>query len=116
VAAQSGEARPPSIVGSAACVGLLVIEPVVIALKPSAVKLTTWFNHTPAGAVLASLPQFLVMVVCSRMAARFSTFLPAIAVVAAVYLLALVAGLWAPERLIEAEEEPDDDLFPPDFI
>jgi hypothetical protein len=116
VAAQGGEARPPSIVGSAACLGLLLIEPVVIAVKPSAVKLTTWFNHTPAGAVLASLPQFLVMVVTSRIAARFSTFLPAIAVVAAVYLLALGAGLWAPERLIAAEEEPDDDLFPPDFI
>jgi hypothetical protein len=116
VAAQGGEARPPSIIGSAACLGLLLIEPVVIALKPSAVKLTTWFNHTPAGAVLASLPQFLVMVVSSRVAARFSTFLPAIAVVAAVYLLTLVAGMWAPERLIEAEEEPDDDLFPPDFI
>ncbi|HSJ82175.1 MAG TPA: hypothetical protein VLA91_00010 [Acidimicrobiia bacterium] len=117
VAAQGGEARPPSIVGSAACLGLLVIEPVVLAFKPTAVKLTTWFNHTPAGAVLASLPHFLVMVVCSRVAARFTTFLPAILVVIGVYALALVTGFWAPERLIEAEEEePADELLPPDFI
>lgn len=114
VAAQGGAARPPSIIGSAACFGLLLLEPVVILLKPSAVKLTTWFNHTPAGAVLASLPQILVVLLCSRIASRFTVYLPAILVVAAVYTLTVAVGLWAPERIIKAEEEPADELFPDD--
>jgi hypothetical protein len=116
VAAQGGAARPPSIIGSAACLGLLLLEPLVILIKPSAVKLTTWFNHTPAGAVVASLPQLLVIILCSRIAARFSVYLPAVLVVAAIYSLTLGVGLWAPERIIEAEEEPVEEMFPEDLF
>ncbi len=116
IAAQGGAARPPSIIGSAACLGLLLLEPLVILIKPSAVKLTTWFNHTPAGAVVASLPQILVMILCSRVAARFSVYLPAVIVVAAVYLLTVGIGLWAPERIIKAGEEPVEELFPEDLF
>lgn len=115
VAAQGGEARPPSIIGSAACLGLLLLEPLVLRLRPSAVKLTTWFNRSPAGAVVASLPQLFVMVLCARVAARFTTYLPAIAVVMLVFGLVVAAGLLAPERIIKSEQEPVDDLFPGDL-
>lgn len=116
VAAQGGAARPPSIIGSAACLGLLLLEPVVIAFKASAVKLTTWFNHNAAGAVIASMPQFVVMVLCSRVAARFTEEIPAILVVLLVYVLTLALGFWAPERIIESEAEADyeDKSFPDD--
>ena len=116
VVAQGGAARPPSIIGSVACLGLLLLEPVVIAIKPSAVKVTTWFNHSAQGAVVASLPQFLIMVLCSRIAARFSVYLPALIVVGVVYALTIGVGLWVPERMIKAEleDEPEEELFPGD--
>jgi hypothetical protein len=114
VAANGGAERPPSIVGSLACFGLLVLEPLIIALRPSAVRLTTWFNHNAAGAVIASLPQFAVMLACSRVAARFDTYQPAIIVVALTYAITFAVAWWAPGRIMEdVEPEPaDDPLFP----
>jgi hypothetical protein len=114
VTAQGGPARPPSIIGSAACLGLLLLEPLVIAVRPHAVRLTTWFNHNAAGAVLASVPQFIVMVLCSRVAARFTEYGPAILVVALVYSLTFALAVWAPGRIMAAEEPDDapDPLYP----
>ncbi len=109
VTAQGGAARPPSILGSAACFGFLILEPVIVALKPSAVRLTTWFNHTAAGAVIASLPQFLVVVLCSRVAARFSIFPPAIAIIVFVYAATIVIALVAAERALRADDEDHED-------
>ncbi|MGH8872898.1 MAG: hypothetical protein ACRDWS_13075 [Acidimicrobiia bacterium] len=109
VVAHGGAARPPSIIGSVACLGLLFLEPVLIALKPSAVKLTTWFNHSAPGAVVASVPQFVVMVLCSRVAARFSTFPPAIIVVVIVYAATIVLGVYAGEKAMRADEERYDE-------
>ncbi len=105
VVAQGGTPRPPSILGSVACLGLLLLEPLIIAIQPSAVKLTTWFNQNAAGAVLASMPQFLIMVICSRVAARFSVYLPAIIVIAFVYVATVVLGVFGGERAARAEEE-----------
>jgi hypothetical protein len=110
VVAQGGGGRPPSILGSVACLGLLLLEPVIIRLRPTAVKLTTWFNHNALGAVLASLPQFFIVVLCSRVAARFSSYLPAIIVIAFVYLLTILVGVVAAERAVHAEDERFDDI------
>jgi hypothetical protein len=113
VTAQGGMARPPSIIGSVACLGLLLLEPVVIAIKPSAVRLTTWFTHNAAGAVIAALPQFVVMILCSRVAARFDRYLPTVIIVTAVFVLVVVLAMWVPERMVSEEEaESADPLFP----
>jgi hypothetical protein len=109
VIVQGGGGRPPSIIGSVACLGLLLLEPVIILLRPTAVKLTTWFSHNALGAVLASLPQFLIMVLCSRVAARFSSYLPAIIVVTFVYLTTVLVGVVVAEKAIRAEEEHYED-------
>lgn len=111
---QGGAPRPPSIIGSAACLGLLVVEPILIALKPSAVALTTWVNRNALGAVVASLPHIFVVVICSRVAARFTTHPPAFVVIVIVYATVFVAGFLTGPREPRAELEQDDpgeDLF-----
>lgn len=95
VAAQGGGARPASIVGSLACLGLLVIEPVTIKLKPRVVRLIGRIKRNWAGAVLASLPQFVVVALCSRVAARFTNEFPALVVVTAVFGATIVVGVSA---------------------
>lgn len=106
---QGGAARPPSIIGSAACLGLLVLEPIVIALKPSAVALTSWVNRNALGAVVASIPQFLIMVLCSRVAARFTIYPPALLVIAITYAIVLILGLRAGPRVPRKGDEGSDD-------
>jgi hypothetical protein len=101
VVAAGGQARPSSIIGSTACLGLLLLEPVVVWLKPSAIRLVTWVNRNWIGAVLASIPQFVVVVLCSRVAARFQTELPALIVVAITYALAIAAGFTGARRTAE---------------
>ena len=102
VVASGGEGRPPSIIGSAACLGLLLIEPVIVLTKPSAIRLVTWVRQNWVGAVLASVPQFVVVVLCSRVAARFQTELPAILIVALVFALASMGGFYGARRVNEA--------------
>lgn len=102
VMAMGGEGRPPSIIGSAACLGLLLIEPVLVRLRPSSMRMLTWVNRNWVGAVLASLPQFAVVVLCSRVAARFETNLPTILVVAVVYALTFAGGFFVARRTNEA--------------
>jgi hypothetical protein len=79
----------------------LLLEPVVVWLKPSAIRLVTWVNRNWIGAVLASIPQFVVVVLCSRVAARFQTELPALIVVAITYALAIAAGFTGARRTAE---------------
>lgn len=102
VVAAGGEARPPSIIGSAACLGFLLLEPVIVWLKPTAIRLVTWVNRNWVGAVLASIPQFVVVVLCSRVAARFETETPALVIVALTYALAAAAGFLGARRTAEA--------------
>jgi hypothetical protein len=115
VVAQGGTPRPPSILGSVACLGLLLLEPVIIAIQPMAVKLTTWFNQNAAGAVLASLPQFVIMVLCSRVAARFSVYLPAVIVIGVVFVGTIMLGVFGAEKAARAEEERYEQESDPDM-
>lgn len=85
-AAHGGGPRPASIVGSFACLGLLLLEPIAIAFNPALLRITTWFKHNWAGAMLAALPQFVVVALCSRVAARFTNEIPALAVVVLIYV------------------------------
>jgi len=95
VTAQGGGARPASIVGGLACLGLLLMEPLTMAFRPEVVRIIGWIKRNWAGAVLASLPQFAVVALCSRVAARFTNELPALIVVAAVYGATIAVGISA---------------------
>jgi hypothetical protein len=85
VTAAGGGGRPASIIGSVACLGLLFAEPILVRFDPTLAGLTTWLTGSPVGPVLASVPQFVVVVICSRVAARFTSEAPAIAVVILAY-------------------------------
>lgn len=99
VTAQGGGPRPASMVGGMACLGLLLIEPVAVALRPRLFRLTTWLKRNWVGAVIASLPQLVVVAVCSRVAARFTNELPALVIVVLVYAASLAVGLSAASGL-----------------
>jgi hypothetical protein len=104
VSGQGGEPRPASIVGSIACLGLLVLEPIAFAMSPSIVAITTAMRQNWAGAVLASVPQFVVVALCSRVAAAFTSELPAFITVVVVYMATLAIGFWAdPARTATGE-------------
>ncbi len=92
VTAHGGGPRPASIVGGIACLGLLLLEPIAIAWNPSVVKFTTLLKRNWARAVLTSLPQFVVVALCSRVAARFTREVPALVVVVLVYGVTLAVG------------------------
>lgn len=98
VTSQGGGARPASIVGGFACLGLLLMEPLTMAFRPEVVRIIGWIKRNWAGAVLASLPQFVVVALCSRVAARFTNELPALIVVAAVYGATIAVGISAASR------------------
>ena len=100
VAGVGGSGRPPSVLGSIACLGLLILEPVVTAIKPSVVKLTTLPSRTWGGAMVASLPQLVLVLVSSRIAARFDQFLPTVMVIGVAY----VAGGIVAVRLTDSIE------------
>lgn len=102
VTAHGGGERPASMVGSIASLGLLLIEPLAIYLSPSVVGLTTSMRQNWAGAVVASLPQFAVVALCSRVAARFTHELPAFIIVVIVYVSTLAVGLWADPGRVKA--------------
>ena len=95
VSAHGGGQRPASIVGSIACLGLLFLEPLAIYMSPSIVGITNSLRQNWAGAVIASLPQFVVVALCSRVAARFTREIPAFVVVVLVYMATLAVGFWA---------------------
>jgi hypothetical protein len=104
VTAEGGGARPPSIVGSAACLGFLLLEPLIVALRPKALDLMAGIRRNWLGAVLASIPQFVLVVVCSRIAARFSAMLPAVIIILVAYALAIGVALYAVSRAPERAE------------
>ncbi len=95
ITAQGGGPRPASIVGGLACLGLLLIEPVLLFFQPRIVRLTSWPRRDWKGAVVASVPQVVVVAICSRIAARFTNELPALIVVVLAYAVTVVIAVTA---------------------
>jgi hypothetical protein len=106
VVAAGGEGRPSSIIGSAACLGLLLIEPAIVLVKPALTRRYEALRSNWLGAVVASIPQLILVLVCSRVAARFETELPAFVVVLVAYLVTFVVGVVIASRTPEAVEDP----------
>jgi hypothetical protein len=109
VTVAGGQGRPPSIIGSAACLGLLLLEPVLFALRPRVAVLWSGLRRNWFGAMVATLPQLVVVILCSRVAARFNTELPTILVVAAVFGLTA----WAAVYFAARRPQPTEDAFSP---
>ena len=107
VTVAGGEGRPSSIIGSAACLGLLLIEPVLMTVRPKVASLYTGLKRNWFGAVLATLPHLLVVILCSRIAARFQLELATILVVGIVYALTVWAALFFASR----RPQPKEDAF-----
>ena len=102
VTAAGGGGRPPSIAGASACLGLLLLEPIIVLVRPAAAQLADRVRRNWLGAVLASIPQFILVIISSRIAARFSIMLPALLIVGVGYALALGAGI----RIGSRDPEP----------
>ena len=85
-----GVARPGSIVGAAACLGYLVLEPVIVAWKRNLAGFPRFPTRNQSGVALAWLSQFLVVILCSRIAARFHSAAAAVTVVVLVFILATI--------------------------
>jgi hypothetical protein len=95
VIAQGSGSRPASIIGSIACLGVLLIEPVLMATTPGIVKVTSWPSRDWKGALLASIPQFVIVAACSRLAARFTDVLPSMIVVIIIYAVTVFVAVSA---------------------
>lgn len=95
VTAEGGAARPASIVGGLSCLGLLLIEPILVRLSPDVVRLLGGLNRDWKGALVASLPQVAVVLLCSRVAARFTNEIPALIVVVVVFMATMVIAVLA---------------------
>jgi hypothetical protein len=106
VVAAGGVGRPSSIIGSAACLGLLLIEPVIVAVRPALVRRYEARRANWLGAMIASIPQLILVLICSRIAARFEAELPAILVVLFAYLVTFFVGWVVASRIPDAVEDP----------
>ena len=106
VVAAGGGGRPGSIVGASATLGLLLLEPLVVAFKPFAAQAMTWVTERFAAAVMASIPQLFVVVLTSRVAARFEQEWSALVVVVLVYTATVTAAWMLVARGLDARQSP----------
>lgn len=92
-ATAGGIGRPASVVGAMACLGFLLIEPVVVRLRPRVARLPDSLPRTPEAALIATIPQFVFVLVASRVAGPLDEVLPALGIVLGLWLVSFLA-LW----------------------
>lgn len=63
-----GVGRSASVIGAMACLGLMVLEPMVVSVRHRLARLPYWLHETPEAAVLATIPQVVLVLVASRVA------------------------------------------------
>ena len=106
VIAAGGGGRPGSIVGATATLGLLLLEPLTVAFKPFAAQAMTWVTERFAASVMASLPQLFVVVLTSRVAARFEQEWAALVAVIVVYTVTITAAWMVVARGLDTRQSP----------
>lgn len=97
--ALGGINRPASVIGAMACLGFLVLEPVVARLRPRLKRLVDFIRPTAEAAIWASIPQLIVVYLTSRVAAHFTsltsaTLVAGVALAAASLLLIWLDATW----------------------
>lgn len=104
-----GIGRPASVLAAVACLGYLVLEPLAVILRPRLGKLPWMLNRTPEAALLAAVPQFAMVLLLSRVAARYHSAAVTVGIVAIVAGLAYSLLVWVEHtRLIDPAEAPSD--------
>jgi len=105
-----GIGRPASVVGALACLGFLAVEPLAARARPGLRQLPSALNRTPEAALLAAVPQFGVVLVASRVAARFESIPKAAGVSFAVVCAAYLLLVWAQHSNIPDSVEHRSDV------
>lgn len=89
-----GVERPASVIGAIACLGFLVVEPVMVRLRPRLTGLADLINPTAEAAIWASVPQLILVYLCSRVAAHFASRVNATMVAGLAFISACLLLLW----------------------
>jgi hypothetical protein len=84
---EGGTGRPASVIGALACLGLLLIEPVLFRARPQIDLLRAQLLGGPMSVLIAAVPQFAIVLVNSRIAAHYFSPIRSAAVVAVVFAL-----------------------------
>lgn len=97
--------RSASVIGAMACLGLLVLEPIMTRARPRLASLPNWLHHTPEAAVMAVIPQVVWVFVAARVAGLMDSI--ASATITIVILAAVFASLllWVEKRRIPAAHD-----------
>ncbi|MGD2101271.1 MAG: hypothetical protein PVG83_03480 [Acidimicrobiia bacterium] len=108
--AAGGIGRPASVIGGLACLGYLVLEPVAVRARPTLARLPGVMHTTPEASLLAAVPQFMLVVIASRVAARTDNpgRAAAIALIAAVAAYLLL--VWADSSRVVNPAETHSDV------
>ena len=103
---EGGTGRPASVIGALACLGLVIVEPVAVRIKPRIASLAERLPSNPAAVLIAAVPQFVIVMAASRIAARTSSFTRATLVVVVVFGLSYAAMVWASEQHVDMASRP----------
>lgn len=97
VVAQDGAGRPGSIVGAAACIGLLLVEPLVRALQAGDSPFDTldaWVRQGWLLVLATAVLHILLVFVAARVVGLRETVREAVPIVLVAFVLALAASTW----------------------
>jgi hypothetical protein len=101
-----GVGRSASVIGGMACLGLLVLEPLVVRIRPRLARLPAWLLETPEAAVMATIPQVVLVFVSSRVAGPMEGIGGSLLTVAVLYAVFALLLLWTERRRIpELDDE-----------
>jgi len=89
-----GLGRSASAIGAMACLGFLVMEPLAVRMLPRLALLPRSLQTTAEAAVLAALPQAVLVFVSSRVAGPLDSVLQSFAVVTILFALSFLLLLW----------------------
>ncbi len=94
ITASGAMSRPASAIGALACLGFLVVEPLAVRLWPRLAGLSPSLHSTPEANLFATVPQFALVLACSRVAARNESVAVASTVSLVVLALAFLLLRW----------------------
>lgn len=93
-ASEGGIGRPASVIGAMACLGLLILGPVVVRSRSRSDDLVNSWIRAPESVILAAVPQLLIVLIMSRVVAHLVSPLRSVVVVVAVFAVVFVGLMW----------------------
>lgn len=89
-----GVGRPASVIGAMACLGLLILEPIMVRVRPLLGSLPAWLHQTPEAAIMAAIPQMVLVFVASRVAGLMESVAAATITVVVLSVVFALLLLW----------------------